>query len=140
MRRITAIVVAAFLIAAACGDDEGGGTTTGASPLAAGGSLYESVCASCHGSGGGGGVGPALDVVTSDFPDCADQVRWITLGSSGWEDQVGPSYGALEKPVRGGMPAYEDALTEQEIREVSAFIRARFAGQPEGDALTDCGA
>jgi mono/diheme cytochrome c family protein len=132
------MVLMAVLITA-CGDDEETQTPDGSS-IAAGRSVYQSSCAVCHGSGGEGGVGRALDSVAADFPECAEQVRWITLGSSRWEDEVGPTYGVSARPVAGGMPEFEDRLTEAEIKAVSAFTRARFGGQPEAEALSDCGA
>ena len=53
-------------------------------------------CAGCHGANGGGGVGPAFiggDLYTT-FPTCSDHAKWIELGSAGWQNEVGPTYGA----------------------------------------------
>lgn len=139
MQRGLALVALLVVVFAACGDDDGSEAPE-ASSIAAGRGLYQSTCAVCHGSGGEGGIGRALDSVATDFPECAEQVRWITLGSSRWEDEVGPTFGTSAVPVAGGMPEFEDTLTEAEIRAVSAFTRVRFGGQPEADALSDCGA
>lgn len=140
MRNIAALIAGlALAVAAWGGGDDDAGSADG-SPLAAGGDLYGSTCAVCHGSEGQGGVGRALDTVVADFPDCAEQVRWISLGSSRWEDEVGPTFGASQTLVSGGMPEYEGTLTDAEIGAVAAFTRIRFGGQAEAEALTDCGA
>jgi mono/diheme cytochrome c family protein len=140
MRRIAALVIAVATLVAACGggDDEGGAAQSSA--ISTGKGLYQSTCAVCHGDAGEGGVGRALDAVVADFPDCADQVRWITLGSSGWESEVGPTFGTSQIPVSGGMPAYAPTFSDEEIRAVTAYTRVRFGGQAESDALADCGA
>jgi mono/diheme cytochrome c family protein len=139
MRRVFALVIgAAFLLAACGGGDDGGTAETG--PIAAGENSYGSTCAVCHGSEGQGGVGRPLDTVVADFPDCADQVRWMALGSSRWKTEVGPTFGASETPVSGGMPEFEATLSDEEIRAIAAFTRVRFAGQPEADAVVGCGA
>lgn len=140
MRRIAALVIAATAVITACGGGDDGGAAQESPAIATGKGLYQSTCAVCHGDAGEGGVGRALDAVAADFPDCADQVRWITLGSSGWEAEVGPTFGASEIPVSGGMPAYGPTLSDEEIRAVAAYTRVRFGGQAEPDALSDCGA
>lgn len=55
MRRIPALLALLLVVsvmAAACGDDGGDGPN--------GRALFQSACQSCHGSSGGGGLGPAL--------------------------------------------------------------------------------
>jgi hypothetical protein len=77
--------------------------------------------------------------VLETWPSCDDQVEWITLGSNGWSVEVGSNYGAQEKPVQGGMPAFNADLTEDEIRAVAAFERIRFGGAPAEETLIACG-
>jgi mono/diheme cytochrome c family protein len=79
-------------------------TATGESPDGA--DVYAASCASCHGPDGGGGVGPALGggAVVDSYPDEADQVAVITDG-------------------RGGMPAFGDALSAEEIQAVTSYTR-----------------
>lgn len=140
MRRFAVLSIAVIALVSACGGGDDDPGSTEASSIAAGRSLYQSTCAVCHGSEGEGGVGRALDAVVADFPECAEQVRWITLGSSRWEDEVGPTFGASGTPVAGGMPEYEGTFSDEELTSLAAYTRVRFGGQPEAEALADCGA
>lgn len=108
-------------------------------PLRQGRSIYADTCSVCHGSRGQGGVGPALDQVTATWPDCAEQIEWIALGSDGWKDRHGDTYGATAKPVKGGMPAQGDDLTLAEQRLVATFERVTYGGAPREEALDGCG-
>ena len=66
-------------------------------------------CASCHGADGGGGVGPALDGRRARrSPTPATSCSGCSLGSTGWQAEVGDTYGDTSKPVGGGMPACAD--------------------------------
>ncbi|MFP5256156.1 MAG: c-type cytochrome [Acidimicrobiia bacterium] len=96
-------------------------------PFALGEAVYVG-CAACHGAGGGGGAGPALDGVLETFPDYRDHAMWVRLGSTGWPADT---YGATDKPVNGGMPAHE-ALTDAELAQVILYERAAFGGLEEG--------
>ena len=59
----------------------------------------------CHGSQGEGGVGPVLaGQVVTRFPDAADQIAVVTNG-------------------RGGMPAFGNDLTDEEIAQVVEYTR-----------------
>lgn len=131
------LLPAVLLALAACGgsDDEGA-----AGPMLAGRDTYGSICSACHGATGQGGVGPALDAVLETFPDCETQVRWVTLGSEEWKAEVGPTYGATDKPVMGGMPRNGATLGDEEIRAVVVYERVRFGGLDEATAVADCGA
>jgi mono/diheme cytochrome c family protein len=125
---------------------EGRGTP-GAGPgdfLALGQTLYadtQVACNGCHGENGGGGVGPALTggAVLATFPTCEEQVKWVQLGSAGWQAEVGPEYGAQGTLSQGGMPDYRDSLTDEELRAVVLFERVRFGGENLDEALVDCG-
>ena len=92
-----------------------------AGPLAAGQEIY-SGCASCHGAGGGGGVGPALDTVLEVWPDYRDHMMWIKLGDAGWP---AATYGANGTPVGVGMPGHP-SLTDAELAEVVLYERVAF--------------
>ena len=124
--------------------------TEGLSPaLAEGEHLYGSGgggCDACHGSDGGGGVGPAFanGAVVETFSSYEDHVQWVTIGSNGWRDQVGATYGDTEKPVLGfngnPMPAFEGTLTEEEILLVVRYEREIISGfgcEPELAELTE---
>jgi len=90
----------------------------GDGPEVLGEELYGSACAGCHGGGGGGGVGPAFTggAIYETFPDFVTHFEWVRLGSTGWQNERGGTYGANEKPVAGGMPGFgEDQLSDAEM-------------------------
>lgn len=102
-------------------------------PVAIGGEIY-STCAGCHGAGGGGGVGQALNggEVIATFPNVEDHVAWVLNGSPG----AGTPYGNPDRP--GGqrisatqMPAQE--LSSVEVMEVVLYERVVHGGVSEGD-------
>ena len=107
--------------------------------LDAGRETYGRLCHSCHGASGEGGVGPSLNGVLVTFPDCDTHRDWISLGSERWTSEVGPTYGAAGKPLTGVMPSFEGTLSEEQIQQVAAFERFRYAGATSGDALSSCG-
>ncbi len=104
----------------------------------AGGREVFATCAACHGAEGTGGVGPALDSVRETFPDCETQVEWVQLGSSGWTDSYGETYGSTDKPVNGGMPGFS-TMEVEEIRQVVLYERVRFGGADEATETLACG-
>lgn len=97
----------------------------------AGGSVYGTNCASCHGAKGGGGVGPKLSggAVTATFPDPLDQVRWVLLGSEGG----GALYAKAGKTPKGGMPAFQGKLSLTEVVHVVLYERQTLGGTPLAD-------
>ena len=75
-------------------------------------------CGGCHGAGGGGGVGPAFTggSIYETFPSFVTHFEWVRLGSAGWQEERGGTYGANEKPVGGGMPGFgEDQLSDHDL-------------------------
>lgn len=94
---------------AGCGGDDGG-ESDGPPPQrvveqgdpAAGEQVFADNCAACHGGDGGGGSGPALagEPAYTDPEVVVDQVR----------------------DGGGGMPAFSERLTAQELANVSAFV------------------
>jgi len=133
MPRPLIVSVALLVVLAACSGSGAG------SPLKEGRSVYGNVCSACHGDAGQGGVGPELAGLTETFPLCADQIEWITLGSEEWKRSHGDTYGALDKPVAGGMPSHAKALTPAEIASVAAWERSTYGGVSEEDAIDQCG-
>ena len=113
--------------------------STGNVDLDAGRDVFARVCTACHGAQGGGASGPALATVLETFPACADHMRWVTLGSERWRDEVGPTYGAQKKEITGAMPSWESSLTQLEIKQVAAFERFQFGGLELASATGDCG-
>ena len=133
-KRILAILLLIPALISAC---SGGDTDAG--PLRQGRSIYGDWCSRCHGSAGQGGTGPSLAGVLATWPECADHIEWVTLGSGGWKAAHGDTYGATAKPVKGGMPEHETKLTLDERRLVAAFERVTYGGEEADRALADCG-
>ncbi|MEZ5234344.1 MAG: c-type cytochrome [Acidimicrobiales bacterium] len=110
-----------------------GGATIDPALSDAGRAVYNGAvnCGSCHGSRGGGGVGPKLSdgAVTATFPDPLDQVRWVLLGSTGGADL----YTAAGKTPKGGMPAFEGKLTLTEVVHLVLYERQTLGGTPLAD-------
>ncbi|MBK5266848.1 MAG: c-type cytochrome [Acidimicrobiia bacterium] len=118
-----------------------GGGGGGQTDFIANGSATYVTCAACHGANGQGGAGPALSggSVLTTFSSCSDHVTWVTLGSAGWQAQFGNTYGDISKPVAGGMQAWGESLSEEEIRSVVLYERVAFGGEPLDTAIADCG-
>jgi mono/diheme cytochrome c family protein len=100
-------------------------TPTEAGPLQLGAEVYGTNCAGCHGATGGGSGGvPALtgDNANPDvFPSPAEQVRWVALGTAGYQSAGIETYGeGAPKPVGGNgiMPGWMDSLTAEELMSV----------------------
>ena len=127
-----ALLLVLVLLIAGCG-----GTGSSAS-FKEGRTIYGDICSACHGSRGQGGVGPSLDSVIETWPTCDAHVEWVEVGSEGWSQRYGDTYGATDKPVQGGMPAHGNVLTLEEMRLVAAFERISYGGQSEADAFEDC--
>ncbi len=99
---LAVIAAAVFLLLLFTNEPDSGGSAN-ASPGAA---LFASNCARCHGSDGGGGLGPQLSDgnVTKAFPDVSDQVVFVTKG-------------------KRNMPAFGGVLSPEEIQQVVAYTR-----------------
>ncbi|MFN3219616.1 MAG: c-type cytochrome [Acidimicrobiales bacterium] len=112
-------------------------TREAAGPIAAGSGIYSN-CASCHGAGGGGGVGYQLNdgEVLLTFPDVASHVAWVVNGSPA----AGTPYGNPDRPggqrISGAlgsqMPAFA-SLGGLEVLEVTLYNRVSHGQQPEED-------
>jgi hypothetical protein len=115
----------------------GGGTDF----IAMGEDLYGGApaCDGCHGANGEGGVGPGFGGVVTTFGSCADHIEWVTLGSTGFQAEGRSTYGDTNQAVDGGMPAFGDSLSAEQIASVVAFERVRFGGANPEETLTDCG-
>ncbi|WP_430789858.1 c-type cytochrome [Virgibacillus flavescens] len=115
---LSLLLLALVMVISACGGGDGGdeggteegtggdtGETTAQGDAANGDEIYQSNCMSCHGQEGAGGSGPSLQSST-DYDAVMQQV----------------------KNGGGGMPAFEEQLSEQEIADVSAYITEKIAG------------
>lgn len=93
--------------------NEGGSDSTGGTP-SVGATIYSSTCAGCHGSDGGGGLGPKLvGAVTKDFPDIEDQIAFVSEGKG-----VMPAFG----------PGGSRELSEEDLRAVVEYTRTDLGG------------
>lgn len=81
--------------------DTGGGSAGGT-----GAEIYSAHCASCHGSDGGGGVGPRLSggAVVDAYPEVADEIAIVSEG-------------------RGRMPSFGNRLSPSELEQVVEYTR-----------------
>ena len=90
-----AAALAGAVLVAGCG---------GSSSSLTGQELYEQSCASCHGSLGGGGVGPALDAGSDAASLSDEQIAGVI--------RVGP----------GSMPGFE-RLTDEQVDSLVEYLR-----------------
>lgn len=119
--RVSALALVALALAAlalaGCGGDDGGEEAaetppaeTGAGAAAASGeAVFTANCAGCHtleAAGASGQVGPDLDELQPDADRVAEQVR-----NGG-----------------GGMPAFADQLTDEEIQAVADYVAENAGG------------
>ena len=93
--------------------------------------LFESNCARCHTAGysygepqkaGSGWFGPALNSASlkKTFPDAASQAAFIKLGVA---DQKAYGTGQVNGWDGGGMPYFENVLTDKMIEAIVAYER-----------------
>lgn len=138
-RLLACLIVFGSLLAVGCGGK--GNTVDSGRVVRTGGQLFVTEgCVNCHGEMGQGVTAPPLwgGRVIETFPDCAEQIRWETLGSARWQRDVAPSYGAQPKLVNGGMPGFGDRLDEEQLESVVTFTRVEFGGLDATEAARDC--
>ncbi len=112
IRGLVAAALTLLIVAAGCGggDDGAGaprptGEQANDQELVDGHMIFTRDCATCHGSAGGGGVGPQLSEGTvAERLTLEEQIAVITDG-------------------RGQMPSWEGELSEREIRAVARYER-----------------
>jgi cytochrome c6 len=87
-------------------------TTGSAKAQGAGEKVYKVKCASCHGADGAGATPAGKATKARDF--CSDAVK--NESDQDWSDII----------VKGKnkMPAYDKKLSEAEVKDVVAYIRA----------------
>jgi hypothetical protein len=105
-----------------------------------GAELYSQVgCAGCHGAQGGGtGSFPGFTNgrIFETFPDWPTHFKWVRLGSNGWLDERGATYGAIAKPVQGGMPAFtEGQLSDAELLYIVLHERLLGGSNPNQEDM-----
>ncbi len=114
------------------------------SQLATGQAIYATNCASCHGAGGGGGVGRVMSngELVATFPDIIGQLEFVWIGSNG----TGPAGTPYGDPARAGgqhttlsyngnpMPNFDKTLTQAELLAVVRYEWETLSG---GKATVD---
>ncbi len=97
-------VVLALTLTACVGDAP---AVDGSDPvLVQGRQLYIGNCIGCHGADGGGGTGSKLNegTVVANYPDIADQIRFVAEG-------------------KNQMPAFAGKLSDAELEAVTRYTR-----------------
>ena len=89
-------------------------------PARTGRQVYETICTTCHGPGGRGGVNPGIEAVVTlpDFTDCAFANREPDRGFLAVAHGGGPARGF--SPL---MPSWASAFTEEELALAVAHLR-----------------
>ena len=84
-----------------------------------GAAIFAQFCATCHGQGGAGGIGPRMigGSEQRQFPNVEDHVAFVKAGS-----KPGAPYGTSGKGT-GGMPPWSSQLSDAQIRAVVEYER-----------------
>jgi len=117
-----ALASALLAACAACTVSACGGGSSGSSPMPTGAaahdaelldgrSVFAAHCATCHGTAGGGGLGPKFSDgrLLRDFPGIDAQIRFVEHG-------------------KGVMPAWQHLLSAAQIRAVVRYERELLSG------------
>ncbi len=100
--------------------------------LKSGHDIYQAACASCHGTDGKGAPRPMVgfDTRLPDFTDCAFATKEPDVDWSATIHNGGPARGFSTI-----MPAYGDSLSDEQIREVTKYMRSfcKDKSWPQGD-------
>ncbi|HUE30980.1 MAG TPA: cytochrome c, partial [Verrucomicrobiae bacterium] len=90
-----------------------------------GAEVYAQACAPCHGADGRGApAGSGITVPLPDFSDCSVSTAETTANWAGLVRHGGPFLGMSDQ-----MPAFGDALTDEEVHAVLAYLRG-FCAEP----------
>jgi hypothetical protein len=120
-------------------------------PLGEGAGLYVGGCSGCHGGNGEGGSGYAFagGEVLKTFPHIEDMLRWVYVGTQGYQNEGVAVYGNPDRPggahqtgAKGIMPAqgsgYGGNLSEAQILAVVCHERYTLGGaDPTADYLDE---
>jgi mono/diheme cytochrome c family protein len=87
-----------------------------------GASLYAGACAQCHGESGRAPLNPAINLALSTAVRGTDAANVLSVIRDGIHQLPG---------VKGSMmPGFGDVLSDAQIREVAAYVRATFTDKP----------
>ena len=98
---VAALAAAAFTLVMLFANEPGGSAKAGGP----GAQVFAANCARCHGSGGGGGVGPKLAGEVSDRYSVDEEIDVVKEGP-------------------GSMPSFEESLSDEEIQQVVEYTRS----------------
>ena len=109
------------------------------SQLEAGATAYAAKCQGCHQADGSGGAGRPLNQgsVIKTFPNIAEQLQFVWLGSTG-TGAAGTAYGdpnreggahATLKYNGNAMPTFKGAVTQTELLEIVRHEREVFGAE-----------
>jgi mono/diheme cytochrome c family protein len=104
------------------------GVTISDPVLLQGQEVFATQCSGCHGGGGEGGTGrPLAGQALLTFPKIEDHIAWVHDGSPAkgtpYGDPNRPGGQHISQDNWGAMPAFGDALSEEEILAVVRYER-----------------
>ena len=89
---------------------------------APGATVYAGACAQCHGGNGRLPINPAVNLALSSTARAPDPTNFFNVVRGGVHQPAG---------IAGSfMPGFAEILSEVQIRDVAAYVRESFAGQP----------
>jgi cbb3-type cytochrome c oxidase subunit III len=130
MRLLTpyAFAVATLVGALVCGcqkgSNEGGGAKTASGDSKHGEQIFMTTCATCHGADGKGIKGLGKSLVDSEFVHKASEEQLVQMIAKGRDAKDPLNSTGVAMPPNGG----NAALTENDLRDVVAYVRALTKG------------
>lgn len=105
--------------------------------LALGNQVYGTYCSGCHSPNGSGGGAPRKlrdGEVLATFPDIAQQLEWVQLGSKGYDGVYGdpnrPGGARRSGSSNNVMTGFANALTDEQLLAVVRHEREVLSAEP----------
>ena len=126
IRLLAGVVMAIALVVAACGGSSGSDTTqpageAGAGDPVAGATVYKGTCATCHGGDLQGIEGLGKGLAPNEFVASMSEEEVAAFLAVGRPASDPANMTGVDMPPKGGNPS----LTEQDLRDVSAYLKAQ---------------